>query len=158
MSSEKSTTDACMDPWCVIRMLTGDDILFGFAIRHPRTGGLSWLRGTPIQHLDDVSRGATTASGRHYRLGRRIELEDIPWEGEEAWLAFDLLVRPQADHDEAVAMLSAHPEHDAQWVAACKMARHLRIDAPSRIPVLVQRFIQRYLSSYFELRALGNRN
>jgi hypothetical protein len=46
MSSIDSPADAYMDPWCVVRIITGDRLLFGFAVHHSGTGGLSWVRGT----------------------------------------------------------------------------------------------------------------
>jgi hypothetical protein len=53
---------------------------------------------------------ATTASGRRYTLGRRIQPEDVPGEGEEVWISFDLLIHA-ADED-AVPPISADPRRD----------------------------------------------
>ena len=96
MIATDATADAYMDPWCVVSVITGERLLFGFAVRHPATGGLSWVRSTPIRHLDEVTGCAITESGRPYALGRRIEPEKVPLEGEEAWLAFDLLIGADA--------------------------------------------------------------
>jgi hypothetical protein len=91
------------------------------------------VRSTPIRELDAESGQATTASGRHYRLGRRIQPDDVPHEGDEARIAFDLLIGNAADGD-AVPPISADPRRDVRWVTACKMARHLGLVALSRAP------------------------
>ena len=157
MTSSEKTVDAYMDPWCVVPLITGDHILFGFAIEHAATGGLSWVRSTPIRYLNEDAGRATTASGRHYKLGRRIDPEGIPMEGDEAWLAYDLLISPDAD-DDVVPPLSADSQRDAEWIAACKMARHLRVTLPVRAPVAVQEFMRLHTEAYLALRALGRRN
>ena len=63
---------ASMDPWLVVDV-NGEPSLFGFAWRHPSTGGLSWMLSTAIVELDAAAGRARTASGRVYQLGRRIE-------------------------------------------------------------------------------------
>ena len=145
--------DAYLDPWCAVPLIGGDDVLFGFALAHPTTGGLGWLVSTPVRSLDRKRRRAVTASGRRYRLGRRIALRDIPGQGEEAWLAFDLLVGADAADLDAVPPISADPAADRQWVAACKMARHLCLAAPSRAPREVEAFISENLHAYLRRRA-----
>ena len=145
--------DAHLDPWCAVRLIGGDEILFGFALVHPTTGGLGWLTSTAISSLDRKRRRAVTASGRRYRLGRRIEPEDIPGEGDEAWMAFDLLVNPDAEDTEAVPPISADPPADMRWVAARKMARHLGLAVPGRAPKEVEAFISEHLHVYLRRRA-----
>ena len=147
--------DAHMDPWCVVPLGDGAEVLFGFAVRHPGTGGLSWVRSTPVRELDEASRRATTASGRRYELGRRIELEDVPGEGDEAWLAFDLLIGLDAADGDAVPSTSADPPRDTRWVAACKIARHLGIEAPGRAPAAVEAFLALNMIAYIARRRPG---
>ena len=158
MSSIDSLADAYMNPWCVVRIITGDRLLFGFAVHHSGTGGLSWVRSTPIRHLDEVTACAITASGRRYALGRRIGSEDVPREGVEAWLAFDLLIGPIASDAAAVPSISVDRLHDAEWIAACKFARHLSVAAPDRAPARVADFMRRYIADYFTRRANGTRH
>jgi len=79
-------------------------------------------------------------AGRHYKLGRRIQPEDVPGEGEEAWISFDLLIGADAADGDAVPPISADPGRDARWVTACKMARHLDLTAPSHAPADVEAF------------------
>lgn len=144
-----------MDPWCVVPLVCGDRVLFGFATRHPVTGGLGWTRSTAVQELDAIAYRAVTASGRRYELGRRIDPEDIPAEGDEAWMAFDLLIGPDAADGDAVPPISADPTRDARWVAACKMARHLSIGAPGRSPSEVEAFLELHLAANLAYRGLG---
>jgi len=158
MISAEAAADAYMDPWCVVPLIGGDRLLFGFAVRHPGTGGLSWVRSTPIRHLDEAAACAITASGRRYALGRRIEPEDVPLEGEEAWLAFDLLIGPDAADDAAVPPISADGSPDAEWITACKIARHLSVAAPDRAPARVDEFMRRHIAAYLALRAQGRRH
>ncbi len=145
--------EAALDPWCVVRLSCGREILFGFAIRHPVTGGLSWTRSSAIRRLDAARHRAVTASGRRYELGRRIELPDIPEEGEEAWVAFDLLIGSEAADDDAVPPISADPGHDMRWLAACKAARQLGIAAPGRAPRRVTAFLRENRAKYLALRS-----
>lgn len=146
-------SDASMDPWCVVPLVWGQEILFGFVTRHPVTGGLSWTRSSAIQRLDVARRRAVTASGRRYALGRRIELQGIPEEGEEAWMAFDLLIGDEAADDDAVPPISADPARDASWVSACKIARHLGIAGPNRAPSRVDAFLREHYANYLALRS-----
>lgn len=149
--------EACLDPWCAVRLSCSQEVLFGFATRHPVTGGLSWTRSSPIRNLDVARSRAVTASGRRYELGRRIELQDVPDQGEEAWLAFDLLIGSEAV-DDAVPPISADPERDACWIAACKMARRLGVAAPSRAPSRVAAFLRDHSATYLALRSSGARS
>jgi hypothetical protein len=144
-----------MDPWCAVPLIGGERVLFGFAVWHPNTGGLSWVCSTPIRKLDAESGQATTASGRHYRLGRRIQPEDVPNEGQEAWIAFDLLIGADAADGDALPRISADPAGDTQWVTACKMARHLGLTAPSRAPTDVEAFLVQNMGAYMRRRTAG---
>lgn len=148
--------DAVLDPWCEVPLHWGARILFGFALWHPTTGGLGWTMSTPIMELDETAGRAKTLSGRRYSLGRRIEPEDIPDEGEEAWLAFDLLLG--SDTDELVPPISAEPGLEQRWVTACKMSRHLKVPAPGRSPRAVDAFVERHGANYRRVmkRILGN--
>ena len=145
--------DAVLDPWCIVPVRDGEDVLFGYALSHPTTGGLSWIVSTPVRELDARRGRAVTASGRRYRLLRRIELEDIPAEGEEPWMAFDLMLRDAAADTDAVPPISADPPADTRWVAACKMARHLGLAPPRRAPREVEMFISRHLATYLRRRS-----
>jgi hypothetical protein len=133
----------------------GQSVLFGFALFHPTTGGLSWLASTVVRDLDaKTGRAITgTASGRRYQLGRCVWLEDIPGEGEEAWMAFDIMLGADCADTDAVPPISADPARDILWVTACKMARHLRATAPRRTPSEVEVFLARHMEAYLELRA-----
>ena len=84
--------DAEIDPWCLVPLLTGGQVLFGYARIHAGTGGLSWLRSTPVVDLDEAACRARTMSGRTYRLGRQFEPAAISGEGEEAAVAFEILI------------------------------------------------------------------
>jgi hypothetical protein len=83
--------EASLDPWCIARLKSGERILFGFAIRHPRTMGLSWVKSTPVRSLDDVKGHAVTESDRLDGLGRRFDVNNIRDEGVEAWVAYGTL-------------------------------------------------------------------
>jgi len=146
-------SDASIDPWCKVALVSGQEVLFGFVVRHPTAGGLSWTRSSSIHRLDVARRRAITASGRRYALGRRIELRDIPDEGEEAWMAFDLLVGDEVADADAVPRISADPGRDTSWVAACKAARHLGVAGPNRAPSQVDAFLREHYASYLALRS-----
>ncbi|MFC3125090.1 hypothetical protein ACFOD4_08465 [Pseudoroseomonas globiformis] len=130
----------------------GAEVLFGYAVRHPATGGLSWVSSTEIEELDAVGGRARTRSGRLYELGRQIALEDIPVEGEEAWVAFELLLGHDVADPEAVPPRVVDPAADREWVAACKAARHLGVVAPRRIPREVAAFFDQYRVAYLAYR------
>ena len=113
--------DACMDPWLTVDA-TGETCLFGYALLHPRTGGLSWVLTTPLVGFDRHGRQARTASGRLYALGREIRQEELD---EEGAVALRLLVRHPYATDPA-------SERDRIWLASQKMARHLGAPPPTR--------------------------
>jgi hypothetical protein len=144
-----------MDPWCDVELVSGERILFGFAPWHPNTGGLSWITSTPLREFDAKNGAAATASGRHYELGRRIGLGDIPGEGEEAWISFELMIGGDAEDDEAVPPISADPARDRMWVTACKMARHLGLSPPGRAPSQVEAFHAENVDAYMLRMAAG---
>lgn len=158
MSGSGKAPDALMDPWCAVPVVTGDQILFGFALRHPILGGLSWARSSPITALDMAAGRATTESGRRYQLGRQVELKDIPGLGEEAWVAFDLLIGNNAKDADAVPPISADTVRDARWLGACKMARHLGLSPPSRTAAEIDSFVIRHFPNYAARRAAGTAN
>lgn len=143
--------DAEMDPWCTCSTRNNETVLFGYAIRHPVTIGLSWVRSTPVQSLDLQARRAVTWSGRRYALGRRIHQDEIRGEGEEAWIAFDLLMNDNT----GTGALSRASRFDrlvaAQWVRTCKIARHLDVEPPKRSPVSIKLFLNIYLDAYVTL-------
>jgi hypothetical protein len=145
--------DAVLDPWCAVDLIDGGCVLFGFALRHSGTGGLSWTCSTRVRTMDPARRRAVTASGRRYELRREIELRDIPDAGLEAWLAFELLVGDDAKHGAAVPPVSADPEREARWLAACKIARHLGLPTPGCAPSVVEAFLARNFDAYCKLRA-----
>jgi hypothetical protein len=156
-AQDNPASDARMDPWCIVPLVDGTQVLFGFAMRHPVTGGLGWTRSTPVESLDATAHRASTASGRRYELGRRVEPQDIPSEGEEAWIAFDLLIGLDAADGDSVPPISADPERDGRWVAACKIARHLRLVPPGRAPALVERFLALHATAYVASRVRARR-
>ena len=149
----ETAPDATLDPWCVVPTVTGERLLFGYAVSHPKTGGLSWMCSSPVQQLDETGKRAVTASGRHYALGRPIEPADIVAEGEEAWLAFDLLIGSAARDAAAVPSISTDRRQDGKWLTACKVARHLGSAAPARTPLAVQAFLRRHGQTYLKLRS-----
>jgi hypothetical protein len=78
-------------------------------------------------------------------------------EGEEAWLAYDLLLSADAADPDAVPPISADPGCDSEWVTACKIARHLGVIPPARAPATVRTFLNEHLAAYVERRAFGRR-
>jgi hypothetical protein len=81
-----------MDPWLLVKLANGSNALFGFAIQHAGTGGLSWVLSTPVVWIDTEAGRAETASGRRYTLGREVTVGTLPTV--EARIAFTLLVAP----------------------------------------------------------------
>ena len=141
-----------MDPWTAVPLSDGACVLFGYAALHPGTGGMSWLRSSEIVELDRAGGSARTESGRSYSLGRRFRPGNVAAEGEEAWLAFLMLVgRAYADH----VSIPGTRDIDTRWLVACKMSRHLGVEAPARHPASVGPFMGRRLPSYMALRSGG---
>ena len=116
-----SVPEAHLDPWLLVHA-SGTDRLFGFATRHPRTGGLSWCLSSPLIELDRWRCTARTASRTSYGLGRPGTLTSL---GEEGETAFALLLGT-GEGDQ-----SDHPR-DVAWLTACKIARHLDLQLPGR--------------------------
>lgn len=155
----KLVADAVLDPWCTVDVTARSRVLFGFAHRHPVTGGLAWTRSTPVVELDEVAGRALTRSGRQYELGRRIEPHRIPELGMEAWLAYGLLLGRHAFGRDEVPPISADPDREGRWITACKISRHLGVDAPPQVPSDVDRFLSRHFSAYLRLlQKLGVRS
>jgi len=132
------TSDAHIDPWFVVKL--GDDHhLFGFAQRHEETGGLSWIRSSPLVDMDVEAGTATTASGRRYTLGRPASPADM--EGVEPRLAFQLLVE-QADVPKSPDDLRI------RWLSCQKMGRHLGVEPPRLARDEVEAFIVENVDAY----------
>ena len=142
--------EAHLDPWCVVPLDVGGDVLFGFALSHPVTGGLGWTVTSELLELNWAGNGAKTMS-RRYLLGRRFDPLDVGAEGEEARLAFDLLIGVAfEDLDELV-------EVDLRWLQAMKAARHLRVEPPLRTAASTLEFFKRHAELYFAIRERGRR-
>lgn len=143
--------DAKLDPWVVVPLEDDVRVLFGYALFHPVTGGLSWLRTSPVRELNAQLGRAETESGRRYDLGQAVNIDRVPSLGEEAWMAFDVLLGVETDW-ELVPRISADPDRDGVWVASQKAARHLGVAPPSRVPEEVDQFVKRYQWAYQRLR------
>lgn len=141
---------ARMDPWCVVDLPLGDKLLFGFATLHPATGGLSWTRSSPLVSLVSTAAVAHTRSGRIYTLGRRFDIVDVRSEGEEAWVAYTLLIGKYATS--RVALASVTPVTDGLWLCACKEARHLSLPPPPRVLHDIAAFLRQHTLAYGKLR------
>jgi hypothetical protein len=135
-------TTAEVDPWMVVEV-EDQPSLFGFALHHPRTGGRSWVLSTMIVEMNEAADRARTASGRIYALGRRITSTELD---EEGTLALRLLLAKWTG-------LEPPPDQDVRWLTARKMARHLRLEPPSRDdPVTVELFLRNYHEHYVAKR------
>ena len=132
---------ASMSRWMVVQV-DGQECLYGFADRHSRTGGLSWVLSTPIVDLNSEQSRAVTASGRRYVLGTRITVGDLNDEGRLAWEIL-VLRKDKAELGHC----------DLAWLVTCKWARHLRVSAPKRTDChAVEAFLATYASRYQLLR------
>jgi hypothetical protein len=140
--------DALIDPWCTLETVAGKHVLYGYSLHHSFTGGLSWVASTPIHGIASDAGRAVTASGRRYELGRRIEPAEIPSEGEEAWLAYDILLGDHVVDRDAVPRFSVDRKLDSAWVTACKVARHLDVAAPGRALLAVDSFLKDHEQKY----------
>jgi hypothetical protein len=132
-------------------METGGSILFGFALHHAETGGLAWLSSSQLVDLKEAAGRARTLSGRRYRLGRQFDPLDVGGEGEEARLAFALLIG--VDYEDLDELL----EVDRRWLMAMKAARHLGVEPPIRTDAATRSFFKTYGEAYFALRQRGGR-
>lgn len=135
-----------LDPWCVVE-IGGRRHLFGFAEEHPVTGGLSWLRTSRVERIDEAAGTAVTESGSVYRLGRRIEAREI--DDEEALVAKELLVDRWPDSE-------AEGGRAGRWLTARKVARHLGVEPPSRSEAAVDAFLGEHKGAYLrKMRGAG---
>jgi hypothetical protein len=147
MPDDDRLMHAVLDPWCLVELGDGSESLFGFAVEHAGTGGLSWVLSTPVVWLDEAAGRAQTSSGRRYVLGRRITPLELPTE--EARIAFSLLVSPHLEDPDSAPPFAGDADLAATWVAACKMARHLKIDAPPlHDPAAVRDFVAANMERY----------
>ncbi len=116
-----------------------EEYLFGFAERHPETGGLSWTLSTPVVEFDEASGRARTASGRVYELGKRIWVDELDDEGR---LALRVLLNDGVTENPLDRI-------DIAWLRARKMARYLKLEAPPyRDTVAIERFVRSYPGRY----------
>jgi hypothetical protein len=145
----EADVDAHLDPWCLVPLETGESILFGYARHHAKTGGLAWLSSSEVLDLQEVPGRAVTRSGRRYLLGRQFEAIDVGAEGEEARLAFELLIGREYED------LDALVEVDRRWLMAKKAARHLGIEPPVRTDSATRGFFDRHAAAYFAVRRRG---
>ena len=139
--------DAVLNPWCLVQTGRVEYSLFGYVVHHSGTGGLAWLRSTPVQVLDEDMGRARTRSGRRYELGRRFEPEDVAREGDEAAIVFRAFVSGTI---ERVTMM-ANPL-DYVWVSCCKVARHVGAEPPANDEADIQSFVQAHMKDYFAHR------
>lgn len=131
---------AAMNPWMQVEAFD-EPCLFGFAEEHSATGGLAWTLSTPIEEMTSAADRARTASGRVYKLGREISLQELDEEGR---VALRLLLTT----DEYPGR-----EDERDWLVACKMARHLELGAPKRSdPIAAKRFLQLHADAYIAKR------
>lgn len=147
--------DADMDPWCLVP--DGDKpVLFGFAHRHPLTGGLSWVLSTPVVAIDPTHGRAVTLSGRQYALGRRVAVPELP--DTEARIAYALLVAVHLGIDTSVLLGDLDADLARQWIIACKMSRHLDLPVPERKRSVLKAFYARNAARYASLMRVSRRS
>jgi hypothetical protein len=138
--------EAHLDRWCAVGLDTGEVVLFGFAKTHPVTGGLAWTVTSELLEMNRARNGAKTQSGRRYMLGRQFDAYDIGNEGEEARLAFELLVGLCYERADDLK------EVDRTWLTALKAARHLGVAPPARRECDITKFMRSHIGAYLQLR------
>lgn len=119
--------EAELDPWCTVDLPSGVH-LFGYALRHPVTGGLAWTRSSPVVRLDPDAGFALTRSGQHYRLGRQVSLAELP--DTEARLALALIFHKAFLDRRAPLPGGISRVLAVAWLTACKAARHDELEPP----------------------------
>lgn len=133
---------AWLSDWMLV-IVEGESCLFGFAAHHPVTGGLSWLLSTKVVELEEARSHAHTASGRFYRLGRKVTVSELDDEGR---LAFRLLVTHRG-------LTGPERTSGVAWLCARKMARHLRVaEPPLGQDAEIELFLAQYGTRYARLR------
>ena len=81
-----------------------------------------------------------------YQLGRRFHALDVGGEGEEARLAFQLLIELEFEvWDESV-------EVDRRWLTSLKAARHLAVIPPVRTDAATGAFCDQHTAAYLAVR------
>ena len=142
---------ALMDPWCLVELADGFEALFGLEVEHAGAGGLSWVLSTPVVWLDAATGQAETTSGRRYALGREVTADTLPTI--EARIAFAFLVSPHSPAAIPLPPVTRDLITAAMWVSACKMARHLRLEAPPlEDSAAVTHFLETNIEQYRLLR------
>lgn len=138
-----------------VALRDGTQVLFGFALEHPSTGGLAWTSSSPILELDHEGLQAVTVSGRHYRLGQITSALELP--DEEARIAYALLVGDDLPlTSQELVTLRVPASLAVSWVTAMKIARHLKVEGPSFTQSSIQQFLQMYAQAYLEIRRKSN--
>jgi hypothetical protein len=143
MPHRAPVTTAHLDPWMPFEEHGGADpprlYLFGWALHHHRLLGLTWIRSSFLVSLDEGTNRASTVSGSHYALGRRLaSLDELCPEGRVAWTAL---------------ILGGATEFERRWIAARKAARWLGVSPPPLDRDVVDSFVERHGAEYIALRA-----
>ena len=99
-----------------------------------------------LLEMNRARNGAKTQSGRRYMLGRQFDAYDIGNEGEEARLAFELLVGICYERADDLK------EVDRTWLTALKAARHLGVEPPARRERDITEFMRSHSDAYLQLR------
>jgi hypothetical protein len=143
--------DAELDPWVQVDLIDGTRVLYGYALSHVETGGLAWTRSSPVRRYDIRASLVVTASGRRYRLGRRIGFLDLP--DLEARVAFALLIGPdlKVSFSDLVGPRIREGEA-ADWLRACKMARHIGKRPPPLDGAAITDFLRQHQATYRQVR------
>lgn len=146
--------DAELDPWLHVDLADGTRVLFGYAVSHVETGGLAWTRSSPVRRYEARTGLVITASGRRYRLGRRIACLDLP--DLEARVAFALLIGPDLNVSFSDLVGPGIREGEAaDWLRACKVARHIGARPPPLDGAAITAFLGHHEATYRRMRGWG---
>lgn len=155
--SPEQAFDACMISWCVIPTACGGHVLFGFALQHPRTGGMAWTRSSQIvEPFDDLSSIVVTASGTRWHVSFPLAVDALSHASVEARVAFALLFEADISApDWSWQGMVSLTRHDCvRWLTACKVSRHLILKPPEPDSRAVDLFLRTNEAAYLQRRNL----
>lgn len=155
--SPEPACDAFMISWSVIPTACGGQALFGFALQHPRTGGMAWTRSSQIvEPFDDLSSVVVTASGTRWHVSFPLSVHALPHTNVEARVAFALLFEADglAPNPPWHSMVNLTRDDCVRWLTACKVSRHLILKPPEPDSRAVDLFLRTNEAAYLQRRNL----
>ena len=139
-NADGTPPDVLLDPWCRVTATSGQDLLFGFALRDFDSGGPAWAV-SPVSQLDVAGGCAVVEGGGRHLLGRQMVVAEVPERGLEARFAFEVLVSPHIDDQGLMPATGWDRERQIRFIENQKLARRLGLERPVAGPTAAERIL-----------------